>query len=208
MADRDLKYEVVKLAETGCRGNCKDFAAWLTPNEEPIALEAMEDVLRNLVQEGVFTSYPEYYQEYSLNAQPAFDDSIEYVMSGRLTYSPIQLVRSRLESFLKYHGAGEEDIMDVTIGTTEAMENAVKYSDLSKEIRVTYSLKDMLFEITIINSINKTTPEADIINDKYNRTLMRGVMVMTKLFDVMTIDYLEDTEDWAVFKAQKKITPA
>ncbi|NBU97892.1 MAG: ATP-binding protein, partial [Spirochaetia bacterium] len=52
-----------------------------------------------------------------------------YEIFGAFEFSPIQYVRSRLESFLKVNNVVEDDLVDVSIATIEAIENAAKYGD-------------------------------------------------------------------------------
>ena len=52
-----------------------------------------------------------------------------YSVYGEAKFSPIQYVRSRQEHFLEYNYVNEDDIMDISIATIEAIENAVKYGD-------------------------------------------------------------------------------
>jgi anti-sigma regulatory factor (Ser/Thr protein kinase) len=110
-----------------------------------------------------------------------------------------------MEAFLRSQGTADETLMDISIATTEAMENAVKYSDHSP-IEVSYSVENGVFHIMIKNRLSEVRLEKDIEAGKYTSTttLMRGMMVMVKLFDEMDIEILEE-EKLAVFQAHKRI---
>ncbi len=195
---------LLDLGRRGCQGTSKDFSAWVhfaagsADDGVPAALDA-------LVAAGKFKKHPEVSDEYMLAGELTFAASVEYSVSGELKQSPIQMVRSCMEAFLRAHGTSEDTLIDISIATTEAMENAVKYSDHSP-IDVSYQIKDGNFYITIKNRLSEVRLEKDIEAGKYTSTttLMRGMMVMVKLFDEMDIEIREE-EKLAVFQAHKKI---
>lgn len=204
--DDALVSRLVELANAGCQGNSKDFESWLkyVYSIEASALR-IESALASLVQVGAFRPHPEVPGEYLAARAPRFGASIQYEVSGNLSDAPIQMVRSRLEAFLRCHGASESDIIDLSIATTEAVENAVKYSDHTV-IHVEYEILDGEFRIRIINPIKEAAPEQDIEAGKYNSatTLMRGMMVMVKLFDAVDLDISEERRR-VTFSATRKL---
>ena len=207
-----LKDAILELGNVGCQGNLHDYQAWLRyyhRNKEvdfEITDESVSKTLDELISEGSFKTHPEFPDEYLLSNPTSLPDKVEYIVSGALDDSPIQLVRSRLEAFLRSHQVSNEIIIDLTIGTTEAMENAVKYSD-HRKIEVSYHITDQVFHIQVINRMGDTSAEEDIEAGKYSSsvTLMRGMMVMVKLFDDMDIDISEETKS-AIFKASKNLS--
>ena len=184
MTDSRLHQSLLDLGKTGVQGNIKDFVVWLAYLGINADESTVHNALNDLAAGGSFQSSSEFPGEFKFSGKLDLPTKVDYHVSGDLNQSPIQLVRSRLESFLKTFGATEEDIIDLTIGTTEAMENAVKYSD-HKRIDISYQIRDGIFEIRIENNVSDVEPEKDIEAGKYSAsfTLMRGMMVMVKLFD-------------------------
>lgn len=198
---------LLELGRAGCQGNAQDYQSWVRyAYALEVSAEDVDQRLSSMVADGHFRTHPDIPSEFLYAGQPDFPSQIKYRVSGDLNNSPLQMVRSRLEAFLRHHGASEEEIIDVSIGTTEAMENAVKYSD-HKDIDVSYEIRDDgVFHIRIVNRIGNVQPEQDIESGKYSGslTLMRGMMVMVKLFDEMDIDISEE-QQLAIFEAHKKL---
>lgn len=194
---------LLDLGKAGCQGNASDFACWARFCGAPGADGGVQSVLDTLVGQGKFRHAD---AEYLFAGPLAFPPKVEYMVSGLLQEAPIQMVRSRLDSFLRFHRASEDEVIDVSIATTEAMENAVKYSD-HQPINVGYWIDGHTFHIKIVNTLREVKPEADIEAGKYSSsyTLMRGMMVMVKLFDDVNIDISEEKNE-AVFSAHKKLT--
>ncbi|MCB1308078.1 MAG: ATP-binding protein [Leptospiraceae bacterium] len=200
---------LLELASAGCQGNLHDFQAWIKyAYSIETDVDALSEVAAELIRSGRLKQHPEIPSELIIAGEISFPERVSYQVSGDLKDSPIQMVRSRMETFLRYFGAGEADIMDLSIATTEAMENAVKYSD-HKTIEVTYSLVGGQFDIKIVNRIGEIRLEQDIESGKYSgsTTLMRGMMVMVKLFDEVDIDII-DEKGLAIFTASRKLKVA
>ncbi len=130
-----------------------------------------------------------------------------YDVLGAFEFSPIQYVRSRLEFFLKANQVNEMDLMDLSIATIEGIENAAKYGDGNY---VSISLKinsDKKLEISITNNIKDFDLENEIERGKYSATttLMRGIMVMQKLFNHLDLQIVEDKRQ-AILYAEKQLT--
>ena len=117
-----------------------------------------------------------------------------YEIYGAFEFSPIQYVRSRLESFLKINNVGEDDLVDVSIATIEAIENAAKYGD-GNSVFVSCNIQNKKLELEIINKIKDVDLETELLK-KYTSatTLMKGVMVMQKLFNHVDLQILEETQ--------------
>lgn len=195
-----------KLGKTGCQGNPKDYQIWLEVYENLKAgEEEVENILTGLTDSGEFVRDEEINTEFRIAEAVRFPDKVEYTVSGSIESSTLQLVRSRIEAFLKHHKSSPEKIIDINIATVEALENAIKYSD-HNDILVTYELRDMTFHIQIINHLGKNSVEQDIKEGKYDgsTTLMRGMMVMIKLFDEVDISISED-KGTATLTAVRKI---
>lgn len=203
--ERVIEY-LLELGNAGCQGNAQDYSAWMRyVYSYDVSPDSLHGCLESMVQDGRFKTHPDIPSEYMVSDVPQMPARIEYTVSGDLDHAPLQMVRSRLEAFLRSHGATESEIIDVSIATTEAMENAVKYSDHQK-IELAYQILDQVFDIRIVNRIGNVEPEQDIESGKYSGslTLMRGMMVMVKLFDEMDIDISEEQQT-AIFTAHKKL---
>lgn len=197
---------IKELCENGNQGNLHDFKTWIQSEYDLQCNDnQVNKAISELLKSGIIKHHSEIHSEYLNNEPPEFSNIVEYSTSSDLAHSPIQFVRSRLESFLKYHNASHADIIDISIATTEAMENAVKYSN-EKRIKIQYSLQNNQFQIKIENEIKDVTPEQDILSGKYtgSLTLMRGMMVMVKLLNEVDIDIDED-RNVAIFTGKHKL---
>ncbi len=203
----DLKSELQALARAGCQGNAADYTAWLryAGRLGDASAEMVGKALQTLAAEGPFRRHPEFQQEFLAAEPEKLPDRVSYAVSCRLEDSPIQMVRSRLDCFLRQHQVSQDHLIDLSIATTEAMENAVKYSS-GGEIQVSYGIENGVFDIRVVNRIRDARPEDDIEAGKYSSsvTLMRGMMVMVKLFDEMDID-IQEEKGSAVFTGKKKL---
>ena len=120
--------------------------------------------------------------------------SDSYSLYGEAKFSPIQYVRSRQEYFLEYNYVSEEDVMDISIATIEAIENAVKYGD-GNMVHIDYLIdSSRTMKLNIINNIKEFDLSNEIERGKYssNTTLMRGIMVMQKLFNHLELQIIDD----------------
>ena len=205
--DPRLLEAIKNLCASGCQGNSEDFSSWVAFEiQTRHTFAEIESALAQLESEGEIAQHGEIQGEFLLSGVPDLPTLVSYKVSGDIKDSPIQLVRSRLDAFLRKHQISEEVIIDLSIGTTEAMENAVKYSD-HEQISVFYEITpERVFSIKIVNSLDEIAPEKDIASGKYSgtATLMRGMMIMVKLFDEMDID-IKDDDNVAVFTATRKI---
>jgi len=198
-----IKNQLLELGRSGCQGNVRDFMVWL--ENDSIDVHQLNAALQELKEQGLFALHSDFPDEYYYIGERFFAPIQTYSVSGRLSSSPLQLVRSRLEAFLRYHHVREELVIDISIAATEAMENAVKYSD-HKKIDVRYEIHEGNFRIKIVNRMGEVSPEKDIATGKYSgtATLMRGIMIMTRLLDEMDIE-IEEGQGLAVFTGMRKL---
>ncbi|MEM7180220.1 MAG: ATP-binding protein [Spirochaetota bacterium] len=219
ISKQEIEKELKEILSFGVIGYPSDYLCWLKMSfvqkfddfQFDISEAGVKELLDSLVSSGdakpgEFDKKEYTVQDQSDIARQSFGEE-NYVILGGHEYSPIQYLRSRLEYFLKRKEATEADIMDISIATIEAIENAVKYGD-GKEILINYSVaSERLFSITITNRIKEFELQTEIERGKYssNITLMRGVMVMQKLFDNLDLSILDDTKQAKLF-AQKKLS--
>ena len=168
----------------------------LDQNQLNSAATLDEDALKRTIEgliEADIVRQIEPYSEYVLkNAeQLAFaGKKSDYFFAGRdLELQPLQLIRSRVQSFCLYHKIEESKLDEIIISVTEAAENAVKYSDRGP-IFCEQNLEKDNFSIRLINSIPEINLDDDINRGKFSEdvSLMRGVLVMSKLLDHLDIE--------------------
>lgn len=207
MNSYSLKNEIILLGQKGLFGCIKEFYSWykFIYNIDNLNSKEFYKTFYSLVQEKIFIKNPEFKNEYIYNLPLKFSNYVEFVGPSMLKNSPIQFVRSQLLSFLRFHEVDEELIYDIIIGVVEATENAVKYS-FDDKIFVKYFIEHNKFYIEIQNKYKIPEIREDIAKGKYNSsiTLMRGMLVMSKLFDEMNINLIEEHKT-AIFQATKKL---
>lgn len=211
----EIETRIRELLANGLTGNSQDFHAWIRMDtlrkfrEEPsFSPDWVPKVLDELVTSGEAAKSKLDPREYTLSAESSLrkktSKNEEYLLLGRTEFQPMQYVRSRMESFLRANGIDEDMIVDLTIGSIEAVENAVKYGD-GGNVEVAYTIeKSGIFKIRLVNNLRELNIEEDIERGKFSSTatLMRGMMVMQKLFDKMDLEILEDKRQ-ALFMAEK-----
>ncbi len=213
----EIETRIRELLANGLTGNSQDFHAWIRMDtlrkfrEEPIfAPEWIPKILEDLVVSKDAIKGKLDPREYTLSSDSSLkkkpSKKEEYLILGKVEFQPMQYVRSRMESFLRNNHVLEDLIVDLTIGSIEAVENAVKYGD-GGSVEVAYSIeRDLLFKIRLVNNLREFNIEEDIERGKFSSTatLMRGMMVMQKLFDKMDLEILEDKRQ-ALFLAEKSL---
>lgn len=208
MIQNKLETQIIQMGKEGLFGNIKEFYFWniFLFNSYDLSYKEFTKEFHQLIKNNVFVNNQNLKNEYKYNLEMKFSRFVEYFAPSNLNYSPIQYVRSRLLSFLNYHKVDEEIIYDIVIASIEATENAVKYSSEDK-IYVKYFIENYTFYIEIQNKYKIPEIQKDIENGKYNSsiTLMRGMLVMSKLFDEMDINLIEDKK-LAIFQAKKLIS--
>ncbi len=210
MESANLKERIEILGRLGCRGSLKDFQGWLAHSTRALQdVDQLQECLDDLVDLGSFRVNNEFINEYEFAGELSFPEKMELELISDLKYSPVQMVRSRLESFLAYFHIARPSIIDIIVGTTEALENAIKYSPPRSRIQVSWELQEKLFSIRIENLIMEARPEQDIQRGKYQdgkATLMRGIMVMQKVFTKISLNVLEE-KMMASFYGEKELDP-
>jgi anti-sigma regulatory factor (Ser/Thr protein kinase) len=213
-----LEKLLADILADGLTGTVKDYCSWISMegllkyNEE---LETDETKIKFILDslkakgyamEGKFDKSEYCIAPTSLPRRVDFlSDS--YSLYGEAKFSPIQYVRSRQEFFLQYNYVGEEDIMDISIATIEAIENAVKYGD-GNMVHIDYMIDNTrTLKLNIINNIKEFDLSNEIERGKYssNTTLMRGIMVMQKLFNHLELQIIDDKKQAHLY-AEKKLS--
>lgn len=201
----EIKQQLITLGKAGCKGSVQDFHSWLKFHNLEQTRDSVGSALTDLVSSGEFLIQSDT-GDFAIRDLPDPGMTVEYEVPSNVADSPIQMVRSRLESFLRYHNADEEQEVDLIVGVTEAMENAVKYGAPST-IHIKYELSNDEFYIEIINQIMEPSAESDILLGKYNdssRTLMRGIMMMQKLFSEMDLN-MDEENSRAILTARGRV---
>lgn len=162
----------------------------VNPVPEEIDESKVREILEKLIESKAITNQNSY-KELSLadiNSLDFENNEITLFSAVSLDYEPIQLIRSVLISYCKKNAIHEEVIDELAIAITEAVENAVKYSD-SAPIITTLKCEDNILEIRILNSVPAFDLEQEIEKGKFSHdfSLMRGVLVMSRLLDSIDI---------------------
>ena len=160
----DLKNSITAMAKFGAVGTDKDFLGWikmynrmleLTEKHIPkyignLNIDKMTSAISHLSTENLLKDNGLGYNEYITTENLVGvlkNKNISYHFLGDINFSPLQLVRSRLESFLRFFQINEDCVVDISIGVIEAAENAIKYG-CGGVISVIYSLgNDDIFKI-------------------------------------------------------------
>ncbi|MDH5720665.1 MAG: hypothetical protein OEZ13_08615 [Spirochaetia bacterium] len=206
-----------EIYETGLSKKIEDFqevfkkSRTYLPDENLTVIlnskdSAIEETLENLYQKNVVKKIG-LYDEYCLV------DSSKYIFSGknedvffianRLELEPLHYFRARTQNYCLNKGISIKCINDIIIGSTEAVENAVKYSD-TVSIAVKQTFVDHIYTLDIINTTEKINFSEEYLEKKYSEkgSLMRGVHIMNKLFDHVDI-IREDEKDRVILSAKK-----
>ncbi len=107
-------------------------------------------------------------------------------------YHPIYFLRSKISSACNFLKLKQQYKMEILIAITEAIENAIKYSDTDPIIiEHLFDKEQSQYSIKMINSIRKENMDKVSDEEKFsqNTSLMKGVFVMHKLFDVFNVDH-------------------
>ncbi|EMY79185.1 histidine kinase-like ATPase domain protein [Leptospira weilii serovar Ranarum str. ICFT] len=217
LSREEIEKQIRSMLSQGLTGTVNDFFAWIRMDtlrkfkDEP----DIENFIVGKILEGFVESGYAKRNKFNSKEFHIHPDSIQgkknppkdrYVLLGKIAYQPMQYVRSRFEFFLKNQGTPDDIVIDLCIGVLEAVENAVKYGD-GTEVEVEYSIdRSQTLFIQIINNVKELNLEQDIARGKFSSTatLMRGMMVMQKLFDELDLEILEDKKQ-AQFNAKKKL---
>jgi anti-sigma regulatory factor (Ser/Thr protein kinase) len=217
LSQTELEKEIKALFSNGLSGNAADFFSWVqmeifrkfkdVPNS---TLDNVQSYLEHLVAGGDVITNPLDSREYLLAPESTLTRKVvsneRFVILGALKYNPMQYVRARLDFFLAKNQVIEDLRMDLCIATVEAVENAAKYGD-GLNVEVTFNIdKAKVFTIEMTNTVKDFDLEDDILRGKFSSTatLMRGMMVMQKLFDTVDLDIIDNRRQ-AYLKATRKL---
>lgn len=128
-----------------------------------------------------------------------------FFVSNNMQLSPLQYIRSRVQNFCESKGMTPAHRDEIVISVTEAAENAIKYSNV-QPVYIEHGLDKDEYYIRAINSVNDLNLKDEISRGKFSEdvSLMRGVLVMSKLLDYL--DIVRDMERKRVeFVGRKKI---
>lgn len=204
-----VKKALLDLGVSGLYGTASDFRKWLEFSRGwKLSDEEVEAALKQLCDSKSFRQEGDFVEDFLCSRVDPFPDRYAFDCPRDVGDSPIQFFRSRLLSFLRQKGIPSATEVDIVIASVEAIENAVKYSSMGA-IGVVLEIDGALFRIEVVNQISPATPDRDIEVGKYDssRTLMRGMMVMSRLFDEMDIGIDEERRN-ARFHAWKRIRAA
>ena len=118
----------------------------------------------------------------------------------------LQYIRSRVQNFCDSKGMIDSHRDEVVISVTEAAENAIKYSNVLP-VFIEHGIENDEYFIRAINSVNDLNLKDEISRGKFSEdvSLMRGVLVMSKLLDYL--DIVRDMEKKRVeFVGRKKVS--
>lgn len=201
--DAEILETVKQMLPFGLSGYHADFLSWVKmelkkrgKEYSSITIKNIEACIASLKSENLLE--PSKNDPRELGPIPSLIQpnwtSDRYEIYGAFEFSPIQYVRSRLEAFLKANQVMEDDLVDVSIATIEAIENAAKYGD-GNTVMVSCKIINKKMELEIINRIKDVDLETEL-QKKYTSatTLMKGVMVMQKLFNHVDLQVLEETQ--------------
>ena len=174
----------------------------------PVNEQEIEIILRKLHEDNIIELVAPY-DEYRLKDFKARCQNIPltegFFACNNLDFNPLQYIRSRVTRFCECHRIAPEHKEEIVIAVTEAAENAVKYSD-QYAIYVWQRLDNDIYHIKVYNGVPELDLNSEISRGKFSEdvSLMRGVLVMSKLLD--HLDIIRDSEKRRVeFVGSKKI---
>lgn len=159
--------------------------------KDQINTESIQGSINELLDEGTIEELLPY-QEYRLSDPQKFSffnrNKEVFFACNELNLGPMQLIRSKIQNFFKQHKISQEELDEVIIVATEAAENAVKYSN-EFTIIISHSLENNIYKLKLFNSYSEVSLNDEINRGKFSNdvSLMRGVLVMTKLLDELDI---------------------
>lgn len=133
-------------------------------------------------------------------------NSESFFVANDIKLSPLQYIRSRVQNFCDDKGVAASHRDEVVISVTEAAENAIKYSNVFP-VYIHHGIENDEYYIRAVNSVNDLNLKDEISRGKFSEdvSLMRGVLVMSKLLDFL--DIVRDVERKRVeFVGRKKIS--
>lgn len=207
------------MLQMGMSGKAEDFFSWHKlfthiheysfPQQDPrfknfcnkigelflpleISLEKVKDVLEQQVFLDV-AAYSPKRQEYTplLREENICWENFFLVHCDK-DFSGIQMVRSVFLNVLSGLGTKRNRCQNFSIAITEAIENAVKFSNCDL-VAVYYRIYNRVhiryIEVFIVNGYDQEISSFDQEKYQEGASLMRGVLVMSSLFDKVDIEY-------------------
>lgn len=129
-----------------------------------------------------------------------------FFVANDLKLAPLQYIRSRVQNFCESKGVIAAHRDEIVISVTEAAENAIKYSNVLP-VYIHHGIQKDEYFIRAVNSVNELNLKDEISRGKFSEdvSLMRGVLVMSKLLDFL--DIVRDADMRRVeFIGRKKIS--
>lgn len=172
-----------------------DFRCWLEPYHDIPELSPADvsTCLYSLLEKGQIDKL-ENFHEYRLARRTdwLFAESPPHEIffaCNRLELQPLHYIRSKVQNFCSYYNFNANELDEIVISVTEAGENAVKYSDRHTVV-IEQKIVDNDYRICVYNSISETDLNDEINRGKFSEdvSLMRGVLVMSKLLDSLQIE--------------------
>jgi anti-sigma regulatory factor (Ser/Thr protein kinase) len=218
LEENEVENLLIEILNDGVTGVTSDFISWIKLYKKRLNKDIQEpdstlvqkilDKLKNseIASSGKFDP-----KEFTISAKEIQKKKVfhedKFFVFGKGEFSPIQYARSRQEHFLFLNQATEEDVTDISIATIEAVENSVKYGDGQVVSFEQFIDSNRVYKISIINNIKEFDLTDEIERGKYssNITLMRGVMIMEKLFDKLDLQIKTDLNQVQLY-AEKKLS--
>ncbi len=216
--EKEIEHTLIQILQDGTTGGLTDFISWIMlykkqflNQEVQIDSNIVKLKLESLKSSGFAEAGKFDPKEFTISSNelqkkkiPSID---KFKILGIGKYSPIQYARSRQENFLNLNKAIEEDATDISIATIEAVENSVKYGDGKTVIFEQEIDSERIYKLKIINGIKEFDLSDEIERGKYssNITLMRGVMIMEKLFHKLDLQIKNDLNEVHLY-AEKKLS--
>ena len=173
-----------------------------------ISLADTQAELEQLEEDQIIEIIPPY-NEYRLidHQNWVFEDDTDILFCGNdLSQEPLQFIRSRIQNFCEFKGISKDVKYELIIAITEAAENAIKYSDQAPVI-ISHGIENGSYFVNVYNSTSNLDVKTDINRGKFSEqtSLMRGVLVMSKLFDDLELNR-DPESNVVVFKGVKNLS--
>ncbi|MCX7632499.1 MAG: hypothetical protein N2Z22_04105 [Turneriella sp.] len=203
------------LAETSLPENLSQFHEALyqqvgvAADYRALTRETIEQELAKLVGSGKIEKIPPYSElRWVDHNEWLFSNKSkeQFFISNKMEQSPLQYIRSRVQNFCDSKGIVGMQKDEIVISVTEAAENAIKYSNVLA-VFIEHGLEHNEYYIRTINSVSELNLKEEITRGKFSEefSLMRGVLVMSKLLDYIDIARNNDKR-WVEFIGKKKVS--
>ena len=127
-----------------------------------------------------------------------------FFLSNRLSYEPVYFLRSKLQNWLMALEVKNHEVIELGIAATEAIENAIKYSN-RQPIIIKQSLERGRYKLFMVNFAKPVDEHRPPPSEKYaqDASLTRGILIMSRIFDEFHIDH--DNEKNIFFVTGSKV---